>query len=249
MPTKGQTTMTNLLNVLENGKTLTLKAAKENAGEISTRNSKMPGSSFAISAKHCNVGGKLASIRDSVCSKCYALKLQNMRPSVDQGWTSNYLKATRLIESNPEQWARAVAFQILKAADKTGESFHRWFDSGDLQSLAMLRAIVMAAEATPTVAHWLPTREAAIVKAYRKTYGDFPSNLVVRVSSTMIGDAPIVGHAHTSTVHRKGAVPHGHVCPSTSKEHRALREDGAANCGPCRACWSHEVENVSYPLH
>ena len=121
-----------------------------------------------------------------------------------------------------------------------GERFHRWFDSGDLQSVDMLRAIVMAAESTPTVAHWLPTREAAIVKSYKATYGEFPANLVVRVSSTMIGDKPIAGHANTSTVHRKGESPEGHSCPAS--------QQGNA-CGSCRACWSHDVANVSYPLH
>jgi hypothetical protein len=156
------------------------------------------------------------------------------------GWTNNYLKATRLISENPAQWARAIVFQINKAAEKTGERFHRWFDSGDLQSVDMLRAIVMAAELSPDVAHWLPTREAGIVKKYRATYGEFPANLVVRVSATMIGDKPISGHAHTSTVHRKGDSPAGHTCPAS--------QQGNA-CGACRACWSHDVANISYPLH
>ena len=36
---------------------------------------------------------KLVKIENSTCSKCYALKLQKLRPSVDQGWTNNLLKA------------------------------------------------------------------------------------------------------------------------------------------------------------
>jgi len=219
---------------------MTLKAAKAEAGEISTRNTKMPGSSFAISAKRCNVGGKLAQIEGSVCSRCYALKLQNMRPSVNMGWEANYLKATRMISENPEKWSDAMAFQIVKASEKTGEPFHRWFDSGDLQSLDMLKAIVRVAEKTPTIRHWLPTREAKIIKEYRKAYGNFPENLVVRVSATMIGDKPLANHENTSTVHRKAETPAGHVCPA--------RNQGNA-CGPCRACWDKNVSNVSYPLH
>lgn len=219
---------------------ITLKLAQSEAGAVSTRNSKMPGSSFAISAKHCNVGGKLAQVQGSTCSKCYALKLQNMRPSVNMGWTSNLDKAVRLIASDPERWAKFMAFQIVKAADKTGERYHRWFDSGDLQSVAMLAAIVRVCELTPDVQHWLPTREAKVVRDYLKSHPAFPSNLVVRVSSTMIDDAPIAGHANTSTVHRKGSVPTGHVCPAS--------QQGNA-CGSCRACWSFDVANVSYPLH
>lgn len=250
-------------------KSLTLKAAKENAGAVSDRNSKMPGSSFAISAKHCKVGGKLAGVQGSVCDRCYALKLQNLRPSVDKGWTSNYLKATRMIAANPENWAKAVAFQINRSAKKSGEPFHRWFDSGDLQSVEMLAAICRAAELTPAIKHWLPTREAKIVKDYVKAGGVVPVNLVIRISSTMIGDAPIRGHENTSTVHRKGETVHGKECNAyrtdaqrglvSEAEFKRVRKLPAAqrkadgwdfgHCGDCRACWSKDVANVSYPLH
>lgn len=227
----------------------TIKLAQSEAGAISTRNSKMPGSTFAISAKHCKVGGKLAQVEGSTCHRCYALKIQNMRPSVDQGWIANLEKAQSLIERDATRWIAFMAFQITKAAEKTGQPFHRWFDSGDLQSMAMLEAIAQIAIATPNVSHWLPTREAKLVREYLTQNGSFPPNLVVRVSATMIGDAPISGYSHTSTVHRKGSATVGHVCPSTSAEHRAMRSDNAANCGDCRACWSHSVGNVSYPLH
>ena len=219
---------------------ITLKGAAEEAGKVSTRNSKMPGSAFALSAKACKVGGKLTEVKGSVCHKCYALKLQKMRPSVNESWTANTDKAVALIARDPARWVAFMAFQITKAAEKTGEAYHRWFDSGDLQSLEMLEAIANVARATPGIAHWLPTREGAIVKAYKARHGDFPGNLVVRLSATMIGDAPVKAHGHTSTVHRKGEAVHGHACPASSQ--------GNA-CGSCRACWSHDVANVSYPLH
>jgi hypothetical protein len=131
-----------------------------------------------------------------------------------------------------------MAFQIQRAAEKTSEPYHRWFDGGE--SLEMLRAIVLTCELTPNIRHWLPTREAAVVKRYRLQYGAFPANLVVRISSTMIDDKPIAGHAHTSTVHRKGAPHEGQACEARSRGNQ---------CGPCRACWSADVVNVSYPLH
>lgn len=218
----------------------TLKASKEIAGAVSTRNSKMLGSAFAISAKECGVGGRLVNVKGSVCERCYALKIQNMRPSVDHGWSANYLKATAMIAKAPERWADAMAFQIVKAAEKTGEPNHRWFDGGDLSSFEMLVAIVMVANLTPHIAHWLPTREVKIVLRYLKEVGDFPPNLVVRVSSPMVDDKPLKAFANTSTVHRKGNDPVGHICPA-SKQGNA--------CGKCRACWDHSVGNVSYPLH
>lgn len=218
-------------------KIMTLKAAKEVAGSVSTRNSKMPGSTYAISAKMCGVGGKLRALKGSVCNRCYALKLENMRPSVAMGWQSNY-ERSKLVDTNAEAWANAAAFQINRAAEKSGENYHRWFDSGDLPSLNMLMAIVMVCVKTPHIMHWLPTREAKIVKAYEA--GEFPPNLVVRLSSPMIGDKPMSGHANTSTVHRKGDHYHGHECPAYKQ---------ANSCGDCRACWSKAVANVSYPLH
>ena len=218
----------------------TLKAAQEITGKLSNRNSKMPGSTFAISAKHCNVGGKLVNVKGSVCDRCYAIKLQNLRPSVDKGWTANYLAATTMIASNPDKWAAGAAFQINRMSKKSGEMYHRWFDSGDLASVEMLAAICKAAELTPDVSHWLPTREAKIVKTYLADGGIVPANLIIRISATMIGDKPIKGHANTSTVHRKNDAPAGHICPASQQ---------GGNCGDCRACWSFDVPNVSYPLH
>ena len=216
----------------------TLKSAIETAGKVSLGNGKMPGSTFAISATKCNVGGKLAKIKDSTCSRCYALKLEKLRPSVHQGWMANYTKATNQIAANPDQWAKAAAFQIARAWQKSGQAFHRWFDSGDLQSIEMLDAIARAARLTPEIKHWLPTREAAIVKAWLKS-NKCPSNLVIRVSATMIGDKPSNADL-TSTVHRKGETVRGHVCPASQQGNQ---------CGACRACWSNTVNNVSYPLH
>ncbi len=218
----------------------TKKAAIEDAGRISEGNSKMPGSTFATDAFACKVGSKLAKIEGSVCSRCYARKLQKLRPSVDKGWSANYEKATSMIATNPENWVRACRFQIERIAAKTGVLNHRWFDSGDLDSVEMLAAICKVAETTPTIAHWLPTREAAVVKAFKKAGGKVPANLVIRVSSTMINDAPISGHENTSTVHRKGHEPEGHICPAPQQ---------GGNCGDCRACWNPSVKNVSYCLH
>lgn len=218
----------------------TLKSAVETAGRVSTHNSKMPGSSFALTTSACQAGAKLAEIEGSVCHKCYAIRLEAYRDNCRTGWTANYLRATTMIEQAPERWARAMSWQINRAAADTGEDYHRWFDAGDLQSVAMLRAIVLTCELTPTVKHWLPTREAQYVKEYLAQYGAFPENLIVRVSSTMVNDAPRPQYSHTSTVHNKAGVPQGHVCPARHQGNK---------CGDCRACWSLDVVNVSYPLH
>jgi len=221
-----------------------LQSAKAAAGGVSSRNSKMPGSSFALSPTKCKVGSKLAKVPGSVCAKCYAMTSERMYPSVRQGWLSNYLAATKMIEENPAQWAAAMAFQITRHALKSGEPYHRWFDAGDLQSVAMLDAIKMACALTPHIKHWLPTRELSFVKASKRPV---PKNLVVRISSTMIGDKPR-NAPNTSTVHSHGQAFAGRSCPSTTAEHRAAN-GGKPGCADCRACWSKRVKNVSYPLH
>ena len=141
----------------------TLKETIENSGKVSLGNTKMPSTTFAISAKHCKVGSKLAKIEGSTCSRCYALKLQKLRPSVDQGWTNNLFKAEKLIATNPKLWAKQMAFQIKRGCNKLGIFHHRWFDSGDLQSVEMLHAIILCCLETPDIKHWLPTREAKLV--------------------------------------------------------------------------------------
>jgi hypothetical protein len=170
-----------------------------------------------------------------------------MYTSARKGWASNFEKAIEFIETMPEQWAKALAFQITWQLKKLDSDRHRWFDAGDLQSVAMLRAIVRVCELTPNVRHWLPTRETKIVKQWRAEGGLEPSNLVIRISSTMIGDGPR-NYPHTSTVHYDGETVFGHGCPASSPEHRALN-DGKAYCGPCDACWRRDVPNVSYPFH
>lgn len=216
----------------------TLKSAKE-AVSLTDRNTKMPGSAFSSSAKHCKVGGKLVKIKGSICSGCYALRIQKMRPSVDKGWIANYEKSVDLISTNPKKWVAACVFQINRFAVKTGESYHRWFDSGDLDSLDQFAAIVEVARQTPHIKHWLPTRELATVRAYK---GVIPSNLVVRLSAPMVDQVPVKG-ANTSTVHK--LKPHvGHLCPAPTMGNSCGTGDNA-----CRACWSANVPNVSYHKH
>jgi hypothetical protein len=218
---------------------LSIAAAQREAGSISIRNSKMPSTTFALTVDQCNVGAKLALIPGSTCHECYAADIEKRYPSAHKGWTTNFERATQMISSDPERWSKWIAFQIVKLTEKTTIPYHRWFDSGDIASLAMLHAIVRVCELTPDIHHWLPTREAAVVKAFLRQR-DFPPNLVVRISSTMVDDKPIKGYNHTSTVHSKDKGWIGEDCQARTR--------GNA-CGPCRTCWDPTVANVSYPLH
>lgn len=214
--------------------------------------SKMPGTSYGISAKACITGAKLAQVEGSVCHGCYALKANYLYPSVQIAHDKRIAGLTHPL------WVAAMV-TMLQAAHASGRGrngaiasgWHRWHDSGDLQSVDHLTKICAVAAFTPEIRHWLPTREAGIVKAYLASGGVVPDNLAIRVSATMVdGDpsqaAPLTSGVHTKAIHfsplNEAPAPKRatHVCP-------APRQEG--KCGSCRACWSQEVKHVSYHLH
>ena len=202
----------------------TLKQAEAIAGSLGEP-SKMPGYAYGISAKMCQVGGVLAKVKGSVCHKCYALRGHYQHKGVAQA------HAKRLQGLAHPMWVDAMVFMIRL---RRSEHF-RWHDSGDLQSLAHLEKIADVCWKTPEVKHWLPTREQRYVNEYLTKFGDFPPNLCVRVSATMINGEPPTDFNQTSTV-----VTEGHTCPAPEQGN---------SCGSCRKCWDRNVKNVAYKKH
>ena len=205
----------------------------ESYGKVSKKNSKMPGTTFAMDSFACITGSKLRKIEGTPCHSCYAIKLQKLRPSVDKGWKANSAKWNA---AEPDKWTQALAFLIKR---RNTDGYHRWFDGGDLASVAQLEAIVNVALMTPTIAHWLPTQERAMVKQFQDNGGTFPDNLVVRISAAKV-DTALKGHTNTSNVITKHAEATGQECLAYTRKQ---------NCGDCRACWDPEVSNVSYRKH
>ena len=212
-------------------------------GRIGTKNSKMPGTVYSVTATACRTGSKLAQIEGTPCHGCYALRLERFRPMVHAAYQAN-LAAWQAAEltGNTGAWSRNLAEQITAS----GKAYHRWFDFGDLQSVGMLLAIVNVCELTPSVRHLLPTQERAMVAEYVSLFGPLPSNLLVRVSASKI-DGALPNTSHGSVVVTKDKktkayrVPHGAtLCEAKTRGNK---------CGPCRACWDHAVPAVAYPKH
>ncbi len=218
---------------------MTIRAATAVAGSLGYP-SKMPGTSYGISAKTCITGAKLAKVPGSTCHGCYALKGNYLYRDVAKGQDKRFAGLT-----SPE-WTAAMITLITAAHERgTGRNgaiqrgWHRWHDSGDLQSIDHLTKICAVAAGTPHIKHWLPTRELGIVTAYVARGGIVPSNLVIRVSATMVDGAATKAWPTTSGVHDTKA-PQGRACPSPEQNN---------TCGDCRACWSHKVQHVSYHKH
>ena len=193
--------------------------------------SKMPCFSFSIPAKRCITGMKLRNVQNSICSKCYALKGRYAFANVQNALEQRFAGL-----SNPN-WISMIVEMISKR-EKSG--FFRWHDSGDLQSVNHLAAIVEVARQLPAIKFWLPTREFSIVAEYLRE-NTFPENLTVRLSALMFD-----GPAPSAIAQRFGLVTSGassgedFTCPSSKQE---------GKCQACRACWDKNVANINYKKH
>ena len=192
--------------------------------------SKMPCHSWSIPAKDCKTGSKLVQVSGSICEDCYALsgfyRMGNVKSCLEKRLQSL---------SNPK-WEEAMTVAI---SGSEGSGFFRWFDSGDIQSLAHLKQIAQIATNLPKIQFWLPTKEYGIVQDFLKE-NELPINLTIRLSAYMIDGPAPVGLANrlglvTSTVSKTSW-----TCPAGSQGNKCLQ---------CRACWDKGVSNVAYKHH
>ena len=143
----------------------------------------------------------------------------------------------RLAMMDSPEWVPAMIAKI-KSTEKSG--FFRFFDSGDLQSLKTLKAIVRIAIALPDIQFWLPTKEYGIVSEYFELYGAFPVNLTVRLSAYMVDKAGPNSLAHGLGLTTSEVSSTSGDCPAPTQGNK---------CGDCRRCWSKDVQTVTYRLH
>lgn len=196
---------------------------------------KMPGYGYSIPASACITGAKLAEIKGTTCYSCYALRGNYVYPNVDGA-----LKK-RLFNLDHPLWAPYMATLINSACSQLAEPYFRWHDAGDLQGVWHLEKIIDTCRMTPSIKHWLPTREYAFMKEFKKE--DMPSNLIVRLSAHKIDGIPPSHHWNTSTVtsdENRAVTLRSMLCEAYTRE---------GFCGSCRACWDKKIEDVSYPKH
>ena len=194
--------------------------------------SKMPCPSFSTPAQACPTGSKLAKVKGSVCHGCYALKGNYGRPNVKEHRHNNL----RTLD-NLDVWRKSM-IKLIKDNDVTG--YFRWHDSGDINSLEHLMAVMDIAEALPDIKFWLPTKEKAILLEARRRR-QMPDNLIIRLSMYMVDQPPsFKAWELTSTVRSKGGTVHGVECKAPANN---------GKCGTCRACWDKTIKNVTYLKH
>jgi hypothetical protein len=227
-------------------------AGAERVAGVLGEPSKMPGYAYGLSAKLCNVGSKLREIPGSVCSKCFAMT----------GWYRSWRPLLKGHDRREQgirhpQWVDAMVTMIGRYC--VGEhAFFRWHDSGDLRGVWHLQNIVTVCNSTPTVRHWLPTREYEVVAKFLDDGGVIPPNLTVRLSAHMIDCEPVFPPELEATL---AALPVSTVSsvPLVRSDVKIIDGKGSVECraievrdnkcGDCRACWDKRVKSVNYPEH
>ena len=210
--------------------------------------------SFSIPAQLCITGGKLAKIEGTVCFDCYALKGAYIWAPVQKAL--NY----RLDKLNAPEFVTEMVAELNKKRAK----LHRWFDSGDVHSVAHCLKIIAVCKLTPHKRHWIPTKERGIWEQALKMES-LPDNAVVRYSAHKVDAAPPAKWENSSAVITDISKPIGKLCEAfrtkkngamisleeykTAKAEKKLGKIGLGFCGDCTACWSPDVKTVSYPKH
>lgn len=166
------------------------------------------------------------------CKGCYATTGNYNYPNV---------KAPRA--HNKADWQRIDwVDDMVKELDS--DRYFRWFDSGDIYTLALAEKILEVMQRTPWVNHWLPTRMHKFPK-FRHVLEQMQAlpNVSVRFSSdSVIGEyipglhGSVIGPDVESFQDQPGVS----LC-------RAYENLG--KCSGCRACWDKSVPVIAYPAH
>ena len=193
--------------------------------------SKMPCQGYSLDAKRCITGAKMAKVENSICSKCYALRGNYRYSNVTNAQERRYQALLS------EKWVEAMICAI-NGSESSG--FFRWHDAGDLQGVWHLEKIVAVCNGTPTIKHWLPTREFGFVGEFVRNGGIIPANLCIRFSALMFDGIPPIELANRAGVQVSGASKTDFTCPASKQENKCLS---------CRACWDKDKFNVTYKKH
>ena len=207
------------------------KLALEIVGGLSAP-SKLPCYSYSTPATKWIVGSKLREIPGSICSKCYARKgFYTAYPVVQKALHRRYDSL-----GHP-QWVEAMSF-LINTVEHSG--YFRWHDSGDIKDAQHLDNIVQVCRNTPTITHWLPTKEFKQISDYLDSGKTFPDNLVIRLSAYMNESAPPTNLANKLGVFTSGSSKNNYTCLAPKQKNKCLS---------CRLCWDKSVANIIYHTH
>jgi hypothetical protein len=164
------------------------------------------------------------------CKGCYATTGNYNYPNVKAPRTHNKQDWQRL------EWADDMV-QALQDS-----RYFRWFDSGDVYSVALAEKLLEVMQRTPWCKHWLPTRMHKFPKfRFVLTTMQSLENVMVRFSSDSVtGD-------YVDGLHGSVIVPLSSAATDKMSLCRAYENGG--KCSGCRACWDKSVPLIAYAAH
>ena len=101
-------------------------------------------------------------------------------------------------------------------------------------------ALPIFARSCPEISFWIPTKERALIKRFKKWY-KVPDNLTIRVSAAQVGDK--LSHEENSSMVFNDRLGHPDDIWTCPAKHQG------GTCANCRACWDKSIKIVGYPLH
>ena len=201
----------------------------------------------------------------TICGSCYAmLNRYGMDNVADAQWL-RFIWTKHLLKHDPQRWIDTMVANIIKVSTKgkNATPYFRWHDSGDLFSLAYIKAIIAVCKATPMVSHWLPTRgwqtnrkPIATDSKWHVALLELSAlpNVVVRSSALDFNaSAPTTPYGPGSSAYDDSVtvddgmvtldgVSH-HACP------KSTTDGGTCAACDCRRCWDTDGGDVAYYVH
>ena len=164
------------------------------------------------------------------CKGCYAV-----------GGNYRFKNVKQARSHNKKDWKRSEwVADMIEELD--ADRYFRWFDSGDMYSLALAEKMYEICKATPWTRHWIPTRMHKF-KKFRDVIDRLNAldNVVVRLSSDGINGEIIEDAKYSSTIIPFiDSVTVATVC-------NAPLQDG--KCKKCRLCWDKSTKIIAYAGH
>jgi len=164
------------------------------------------------------------------CKGCYAV-----------GGNYRFKNVKEARSHNKKDWKRSEwVADMIEELDS--DRYFRWFDSGDMYSLALAERMYEICKATPWTKHWIPTRMHKF-KKFRDVIDRLNAldNVVVRLSSDGINGEIIEDSQYSSTIIPFiDSVTVATIC-------NAPLQDG--KCKKCRLCWDKSTKVIAYAGH
>jgi len=164
------------------------------------------------------------------CKGCYAV-----------GGNYRFKNVKEARSHNKKDWKRSEwVADMIEELDS--DRYFRWFDSGDMYSLALAEKMYEICKATPWTRHWIPTRMHKF-KKFRDVIDRLNAldNVVVRLSSDGINGEIIEDAKYSSTIIPFiDSVTVATIC-------NAPLQDG--KCKKCRLCWDKSTKVIAYAGH